>query len=155
MLPIPFISVLFSFQPLVERNEIDPSTMTRFLQFQNPGLMVAYPKINVTDNFMQAIACYDETEFRDNHLGIAEPVSDEEIDPQEIDMVLVPLLAFDEKGSRVGYGKGYYDAFLKQCRDDCIKVGLSYFEALPLIEDASDFDVPLNYCITPQKVYVF
>jgi 5-formyltetrahydrofolate cyclo-ligase len=155
MLPIPFVSVLFSFQPLVERNEIDPYPITRFLQFQNPGLIVAYPKTNFTDNSMQAIACNDDSDFEANHLGIAEPVSNEPIDPQEIDIVLVPLLAFDERGFRVGYGKGFYDSFLKLCRNDCIKVGLSYFEALPLIEDANDFDVPLNYCITPQKVYVF
>jgi len=154
-LPLSFISVLFSFQSLLELNEIDPLAIARFLQFQNPGLLIAYPKINFADSAMQAIVCNDESIFEKNHFGIAEPVSDDEIDPKQIDIVLLPLLAFDEKGFRVGYGKGFYDAYLKQCRDGCIKVGLSYFEPVPLIEDANDFDVPLNYCITPQKVYVF
>jgi 5-formyltetrahydrofolate cyclo-ligase len=67
----------------------------------------------------------------------------------------VPLLAFDEKGFRVGYGKGFYDRFLKQCKDGGIKIGLSYFNPIDTIEDAGEFDVPLNFCITPQKVYVF
>ena len=70
-------------------------------------------------------------------------------------MVLVPLLAFDSKGYRVGYGKGFYDRFLKQCRNDCVKIGLSYFEPIDAINDAGEFDVPLDFCITPQKAYVF
>jgi 5-formyltetrahydrofolate cyclo-ligase len=70
-------------------------------------------------------------------------------------MVIVPMLAFDRQGNRVGYGKGYYDSFLKQCRPDCIKVGVCYFEPIAQIDDAGDFDVPLNFCITPQQVYVF
>jgi len=46
-------------------------------------------------------------------LGIAEPdpKQHQEISPQNIDWVIIPLLAFDEKGNRVGYGKGYYDRF--------------------------------------------
>lgn len=154
-LPLPFISVLFSFQPLIALNEIDPFAITRFLQFHNPGLSIAYPKTNFANSTMEAILCNADSEFEYNHLGIPEPVSIEYIEPFEIDIVLLPLLSFDERGFRVGYGKGFYDAYLKECRPDCIKVGLSYFEAIPLIEDANDFDVPLNYCITPQKVYVF
>jgi 5-formyltetrahydrofolate cyclo-ligase len=76
-------------------------------------------------------------------------------EPQEIDLVIVPLLAFDEKGIRVGYGKGYYDRYLKDCREDCLKVGFSYFEAVERIEDADEFDVPLDFCITPNRIYVF
>jgi 16S rRNA (guanine(966)-N(2))-methyltransferase RsmD len=136
-------------------NEIDPFAITRFLQFQNPGLLIAYPKTDFADSSMKAILCDDESEFENNHLGIPEPSGSDAVDPLEIDIVLLPLLSFDERGFRVGYGKGFYDTYLKKCRPDCIKVGLSYFEAIPLIEDANDFDVPLNYCITPQKVYVF
>jgi len=69
--------------------------------------------------------------------------------------VLVPLLSFDKKGFRVGYGKGFYDRFLMQCKSDCIKIGLSYFDPIDVIDDADEFDVPLDFCITPQKVYVF
>jgi 5-formyltetrahydrofolate cyclo-ligase len=65
------------------------------------------------------------------------------------------LLAFDVKGNRVGYGKGYFDKYLKECREDCIKVGLSYYEPLDSIDDANEFDVPLDFCITPQRTYVF
>jgi len=77
------------------------------------------------------------------------------VSESEIDLIFVPLLAFDETGNRVGYGKGFYDKFLTKCRPDAIKVGLSYFEAIDRISDSEQFDIPLNYCITPQRIYEF
>ncbi|RYZ27704.1 MAG: 5-formyltetrahydrofolate cyclo-ligase, partial [Chitinophagaceae bacterium] len=79
----------------------------------------------------------------------------QQIDPKEIDLVVVPLLTFDKKGYRVGYGKGFYDRFLHQCKKDCIKIGLSYFDPIEAVDDANEFDVTLDFCITPQKAYVF
>jgi 5-formyltetrahydrofolate cyclo-ligase len=55
----------------------------------------------------------------------------------------------------VGYGKGYYDRYLKRCAQDVVKIGFSYFDAIDAIEDINEFDVPLNYCITPMRVYEF
>jgi 5-formyltetrahydrofolate cyclo-ligase len=68
---------------------------------------------------------------------------------------LVPLLAYDLKGNRVGYGKGYYDRFLAECRPDALKIGFSYFEPEEQINDTEDFDIPLNYCVTPHRCYEF
>jgi 5-formyltetrahydrofolate cyclo-ligase len=75
--------------------------------------------------------------------------------PEEIDLVFVPLLCVDKKGNRVGYGKGYYDKFLKECRRDIIKIGFSYFEPVEKIDDVNRYDVKLNYCITPESFYSF
>jgi 5-formyltetrahydrofolate cyclo-ligase len=87
--------------------------------------------------------------------GIEQPRSGDIVSPLVIDCVLVPLLAFDEKGYRVGYGKGFYDRFLPVCRPGVISIGVSYFEAVPLISDTNEYDVPLTYCVTPQRLYVF
>ncbi len=70
-------------------------------------------------------------------------------------MALIPLYAFDKNGYRVGYGKGYYDRYLKRCSEDLIAVGLSYFEPVDIINDTNQFDVPLSFCITPHTVYEF
>lgn len=70
-------------------------------------------------------------------------------------LVFVPLLAFDKKGSRVGYGKGYYDRFLSFASKDTSIVGLSLFEPVDLIEDANVFDVTMNYCVTPERVWAW
>ena len=104
---------------------------------------------------MQHFQYSDEMELVKNSFGIAEPAGGETFSPDEIDLVLVPLLAFDERGYRVGYGKGYYDRFLSECREDVIKIGLSFFEPEEQIDDINQFDIPLNYCVTPQEVYEF
>lgn len=152
---LPYLSLVLSFYPIDEKNEINTFIITDFLQFQNPGLQVAYPKTSSLKNTMEAVVCDNDAEFESNEYNIPEPVNGEAAEPSDIDMVLVPLLAFDKNGFRVGYGKGYYDRFLRDCRNDCIKIGLSYFEPVDVVDDANDFDVPLDLCITPQKAYVF
>lgn len=154
-LNLPFLSLVLSFYPIDEQREMNTFIITDYLQFKNPGLQIAYPKTNLLTHEMQAIVCDEEEEFEMNQYNIAEPTSCELVDPASIDMVIVPLLAFDKKGYRVGFGKGFYDRFLTGCREDCIKLGFSYFEAVDAIDDAAEFDVPLDFCITPQKAYVF
>ncbi|MFT7351177.1 MAG: 5-formyltetrahydrofolate cyclo-ligase [Flavobacterium sp.] len=88
-----------------------------------------------------------------------EPINNEneliEINSTKIDVVFVPLLAFDLQGNRVGYGKGFYDKFLANCKPTTIKIGISFFEAEEKISDVFAKDVKLDYCITPEKVYSF
>jgi 5-formyltetrahydrofolate cyclo-ligase len=154
-LQLPFINSLLSFYPVEHNNEPDTFNITRYLQFKNPGLLIAYPKTDLQTHTLQAVISEGNDLFEQNAFLIPEPIGSNYIKADEIDLILVPLLAFDEKGFRVGYGKGFYDRFLKQCKDGCIKIGLSYFNPIDTIEDAGEFDVPLNFCITPQKVYVF
>ena len=77
-----------------------------------------------------------------------------QIQDNQIEVVFIPLLVFDEKGHRVGYGKGFYDTFLKNC-PNAIKIGLSFFEAEAKIDDHKAYDIPMNYCITPNRIYHF
>ena len=152
---LPFIESLLSYWPLEENNEPDTHLFTEFLRFRNPELSVCYPKSDFTSGSMQAVRTDIDTPFTKAALNIFEPGSNDIIMPDEIDMVLVPLLAFDKNGYRVGYGKGFYDKWLAGCRPDCIKVGFSYFEPLESVDDRNEFDVPLNLCITPHNQYVF
>lgn len=154
-LDIPFIDYALSFYPIDEYKEINTFIITEYLRFQNPALHICYPKMKNNSVEMDAVVCSVDTAFEANSYGILEPLETEIAPPALIDIILIPLLAFDERGYRVGYGKGYYDRYLKECRDDCLKVGLSYFEAVDKIDDAADYDVPLDFCITPQKVYAF
>ena len=154
-LQLPFLSSVLSFYPIEEHNEINTFLITDYLQFKNPHLQIAYPKTDTVHNTMQAISCNEDTDFEKNGYNIYEPVTCEIIEPQLLDVVLIPMLVFDKRGYRVGYGKGYYDRFLQECNADCLKIGLNYFEAEEVIEDANEYDVPLDFCITPQKVYAF
>lgn len=149
------INVVMTFWPLESHAEVNTHLYTRYLEVAVPDVKVAFPVIDFSKDEMNAVLVDDQTEFVKNRYGIAEPVKGETVEPDEIDVVFVPLLAYDHNGYRVGYGKGYYDRFLKHCREDVITVGFSYFEAVDKIADTSHFDVPLNYCITPRKIYEF
>lgn len=151
----PQLGAVFSFYPMEERNEINAFIITDFLHFRNPNLQICYPKMAIDEPNMEAIACHADTIFEANAINILEPVETDVVQPEDIDIVLVPMLVCDVQGNRVGFGKGYYDRYLSRCRPDCLKVGLPYFAPVDLIEDANEFDVPLDFCITPEKVYVF
>jgi 5-formyltetrahydrofolate cyclo-ligase len=97
----------------------------------------------------------DNTTIKKNEYNIPEPVNGIEVPSTKIEVVFVPLLAFDKKGHRIGYGKGFYDKFLSECKTETIKIGLSCFEAEELIEDIFESDVLLDYCVTPDQVYIF
>ncbi|MCW3111697.1 MAG: 5-formyltetrahydrofolate cyclo-ligase [Segetibacter sp.] len=149
------IEVLMSYWPLEHHNEMNTLLYTRYLEHSIPNLKVAFPVVDFETKEMQAIVVHDETDFVENKYGIPEPEEGAKIEAEDLDLVFVPLLAFDKEGFRVGYGKGFYDRFLKKCRKDVITIGFSYFEPIDKIEDRNQFDVPLNYCITPEKIYEF
>ena len=115
---------------------------------------VVVPKI-VGPGLLEHFLLTPDTELAVNKWGIPEPVSGPRISPKDIEVVFVPLLAFDKSGNRVGYGKGFYDRFLAQCKTQVVKIGLSLFEAEEKITDIDERDVPLNYCITPSQTYCF
>jgi 5-formyltetrahydrofolate cyclo-ligase len=148
-------NVLMSYWPLEKHAEINTFLMTDYLQFRIPGLQIAYPVADFADSTMKIMLTGDNTDFEKNKYGIAEPVNGIEIVPADIDMLFVPLLAFDKNGYRVGYGKGFYDRFLPICRQDSLKIGFSYFEPVAPIDDIGDFDVPLTTGITPGELYEF
>ncbi len=154
-LDLPFLDALLSFYPMEEKNEVDTFLLTDYLLFRNPSLQVCYPKTDFAAGTMQAIATGADAAFEGNAYNILEPTTGEIIPAEVLDLVIVPLLICDALGNRVGFGKGFYDRFLKNCRPDCLKIGVSYFEPIDAIEDAQAFDVPLDFCITPQKAYVF
>ena len=104
---------------------------------------------------MSHVLLQDNTVLKPNSWNIPEPENGIPISNAQIEVVFVPLLAFDEKGNRVGYGKGFYDAFLKNCSKDTLKIGLSFFEAEASIDGVETNDIPLDYCVTPNKIYTF
>jgi 5-formyltetrahydrofolate cyclo-ligase len=152
---LPFVRSVLSYWPIEENNEPDTHLFTEFLKFRNPELKICYPVSNFVTMTMHAVATDIDTPFEKRNLNIYEPEEGLTVTVGEIDMVLVPLLAFDETGYRIGYSKGFYDKYLAECRDDCIKTGFSYFAPIHSIDDRNEFDVPLDLCITPQNVYVF
>jgi 5-formyltetrahydrofolate cyclo-ligase len=119
-----------------------------------PHIRISIPKVNSEKNELENFFFEGMHQLAVNDWGIQEPKQGVPTEPEKIDMVLVPLLVFDEQGNRVGYGKGYYDRFLKKCSPEIKKVGISLFPPVEQIP-VNEFDVPLNSCVTPSGVIQF
>ena len=142
------------FLPIEKQHEIDTSFLLTILW--QKGKQVVVPKIKDSSSpALTHILLGENSILKKNRLGIPEPVGGMPVAVSNIEVVFVPLLAFDKVGNRVGYGKGFYDSFLQECGVKTIFVGLSFFEAENSIEDISPHDVPLRHCVTPQRVYNF
>ena len=154
-LKFPPIRYLLSYSPLLTRREFDVSVCEDMLKQQNPSMQTAWPRIEEHSAEMEATLVQRGGLFVKNKFNVLEPISGQIVAAEQLDMIFVPLVAFDDKGYRVGYGKGYYDRYLARCKPDIIRVGFSFFDAIRGIEDINQFDVPLNFCITPYRNYEF
>jgi len=152
---LPHIHHLLSYWPIEENNEPNTHLFNDYVEFKNPATKFLYPKTDFDKQEMEAIEVNADTAFQKTGWNIHEPMDGTATYAMAIDMIFVPLIIFDKRGYRVGYGKGFYDRYLQQCRPDCLKVGFCYFEPVDVIEGTREFDVPLNLCITPNNAYVF
>lgn len=141
------------FLPIVEMHEVDTEFLLHLLSGKDKNIIVS--KSDFETREMRHFLLTDNTTIRKNQYNIPEPVDGIEVPAAKIDVVFVPLLAFDSVGNRVGYGKGFYDKFLAGCEPETIKIGLSFFEAAPDLEAVFESDVRLDYCLTPDKIYAF
>lgn len=140
------------FLPITEQREIDTSFILSILQGKDKTVVI--PKV-ISATEMTHYLLLDNTRLIKNKWNIPEPVDGIEIKAEKLDVVFIPLLSFDKKGNRVGYGKGFYDRFLDLCKPDVVKIGLSLFDAEEVIEDVGPHDKKMDYCITPEKLYSF
>ena len=149
------VRILHCFLPIEKFSEIDTNLIFQKIWREFPRIVTLAPRVNFQTREIESQKFTTDTKLLENAWSILEPPGGESVKTKEIDIVLVPLLCFDETGFRVGYGKGYYDKFLKNCRADCLKIGLSYFEPVAEIADTQDFDVKLDFCVTPEKIVNF
>jgi 5-formyltetrahydrofolate cyclo-ligase len=144
-----FIKVLHTFLPITSKKEVDTWLIIDRIKREFPHIRISIPKVNSQTGVFDSFYFEGLHQLATNSWGIQEPKQGIPTEPEKIDLVLIPLLAYDKKGHRVGYGKGFYDKFLATCKPDCKKIGLSLFEAEEKIKDVSDFDIRLDHCITP------
>ena len=141
------------FLPIEEQKEVNTEFILHLLSGKDKEIVVS--KSDFKTRIMSHFLLTDNTKIKKNEYNIPEPVNGLSVPSQTIEVVFVPLLAFDVFGNRIGYGKGFYDKFLAECKPETIKIGLSFFEAVDQIDDVFESDVKLDYCVTPEKVYRF
>lgn len=152
-MPIWDLTYYHLFLTIEHHHEIDTEFILHLLAGRDKEIVIS--KSNFEDCSMTHFLLTDNTKINKNEFNIPEPVDGLEVPVTKIDVVFVPLLAFDKAGHRVGYGKGFYDNFLGACRENTIKIGLSFFEAVESIEGIYETDQQLDFCVTPNMVYNF
>ena len=141
------------FLTIAERKEAQTEFILNILHAKDKEVIVS--KSDFETQTMTNYLLTDNTVIKKNSWNIPEPVDGIEISNSQIDVVFIPLLAYDKTGNRVGYGKGFYDRFLNNCKPKTIKIGLSFFKANVNTIETSKNDIKLDYCVTPHKVYQF
>jgi 5-formyltetrahydrofolate cyclo-ligase len=141
------------FLPIEEQKEVNSEYILNILQAKDKEIVVS--KSDFATISMSHFLLTDNTKIKKNEYNIPEPIKGLNVPTEMIDVVFVPLLAYDKLGNRVGYGKGFYDKFLNECKPNVIKIGLSFFEPEELIEDVFENDVKLDFCVTSERVICF
>jgi 5-formyltetrahydrofolate cyclo-ligase len=153
--PVPEWRWLHLFLPIPQQHEPDTWPLIRQLWAEQPYLQLAVPVVQPDGHALRHFHLTPDTRLVANRWHIPEPVGATEVQPGQLDAVLVPLLAFDEAGHRVGYGKGFYDRFMIECRPGALRIGVSLEPPVPRIADAWAGDVRLHACLTPERLWRF
>ncbi|QOI97050.1 MAG: 5-formyltetrahydrofolate cyclo-ligase [Flammeovirgaceae bacterium] len=149
-----FVKVIHCFLPIIKKKEPDTWLIIDRLQREFTHIRLAVPKVNPATNQLEHFLFEGMRNLKTSRWGVPEPTGNIVMPADKIDLVLVPLLAFDTTGHRVGYGKGYYDRFLAKCRPQTNRIGISFFGPVDSIDTTTD-DIPLTGCITPEKFFRF
>lgn len=139
------VKTVHIFLSIERHKEIDTQPIIDFLRKHNKTIVIS--KSNFTTNTLDHFIFDNNTTIVVNNWGIPEPVNATKIDVKEIDLVFVPMLISDEKNYRVGYGKGFYDRFLSECKPTVKTIGLNFFKPIHQIEDVNKFDIALDEVI--------
>ena len=137
--------------PIKEKNEVDTMPIINILN--NKKKKVLIPKSDFNTNTMKSFLLNDNTVLKKNNFGITEPINNEEF-LGRIDVIFIPLVAYDLIGNRVGYGKGFYDKFLRNQNNKILRVGLSFFNPEKRIK-IDEHDENLDFCVTPNRIFNF
>ena len=141
------------FLTIEEQKEINTEYILQILAGKDKEIVISKCEFATVD--MTHFLLTDNTKIKKNSYNVPEPVDGLEVPDAKIDVVFVPLLAYDTQGNRVGYGKGFYDNFLSKCKPETIKIGLSFFPPEEKIDGVSVNDVKLDFCVTPVKIISF
>ena len=141
------------FLSIEEHKEVNTDPLLSILSGKDKHIVLS--KSDFDSRLMTHYLLTDNTIIKKNKWNIPEPVDGIEINPKKLDVVFIPLLAFDKQGHRVGYGKGFYDIFLGDCNPETIKIGLSFFGPEEKIQNVFNSDEKLDFCVTPEHIYKF
>jgi len=140
--------IIHCYVSMNERREVETRALIKEMTAR--GRDVVVPVTDFESRTLTHLRLKSFSDLEENRWGVMEPRKGEEVTPEEIDLVIVPMVGGDEQCNRIGYGEGFYDRFLKEVR--CPKIGLSFdvniIEELP----TENFDIPLDKIITEKRI---
>lgn len=142
-------STIHSYVSVNPKGEVDTQLLLK--QMIESGKKVVVPLTHMEEGTLSHIRLTSLNQLKPNRWGIQEPEGGQQVDVEELDLVIVPMVAGDIYKNRMGYGKGFYDRFLSQVH--CPAIGLIFEECLS--EDklpVDSHDVPLTKIITERRV---
>jgi len=139
------------FLPIQKNSEPDVQGLLPYLWEQ--GIFTVTSKTDFRKKEMHHFEINADTKISINERGIPEPTGNEEVSIDQINAILLPLMLADKHGNRIGYGGGYYDRLLKETK--AVKIGLSLSNPVDRILQTDEWDIPLDFLITPFKTYKY
>lgn len=141
--------VVHTYISMNERREVNTDELIEELFESEKKIIV--PVTNFSDHSLTHIELHSFGELITNKWGVREPENkDDEVEPEDLDLIIIPMAAADRKGNRLGYGQGFYDRFLEQTVG--LKVGLVFSDFLFDEIPAEEFDVKLDVIITEEEL---
>lgn len=135
------------------RNEVHTEDLIRKSLDNNIKIIIPLSVVETRELILSQLINYDE-ELSAGTYGILEPKKEyiRKVSPSDIDLVIVPGVAFDERGYRIGYGGGYYDRFLSKLKPCVPKIALAF--DLQIVDNAYEdkHDIPVDYIITETRI---
>ncbi len=146
------VRVLHTFLPIEKNKEVNTWMIIEGVRKKFPNVRISVPRINNQSSTIESFYFENPAQLEKNTWDIPEPKEGIPTPIENIDLVLVPLLAVDRQGNRVGYGRGFYDKFLKTCSPGTKKVALSLFPPSEPIVGMSNTDIRVDRIVTPEEV---
>jgi len=138
------------FLPIARNKEVD--TWQLISELVKEKIQVVVSATDFDNQTMSHYEYYENLKFEYDRFGIPTPVKGKNADLATVDLVIIPLLAADKKGNRVGYGKGYYDRLLTEMTSNVLKIGVTLGPLFDQFSFVEPHDICLDYLITPFEI---
>lgn len=131
-----------------KRREVE--TQELIIEMLSKEKRIVVPVTNFDSGTLNHVELNKFEDLETNKWGVLEPESGSQVKPEELDLVIVPMVGGDEQCNRIGYGEGFYDQFLEQV--ECPKIGLLFEQNVVDQIPTEDFDVPMDAIITEKRI---
>ncbi len=133
-----------------KRREVETRALIKEMLFK--GKKVVVPITDFENGILDHIQLRSFDDLKENKWGVLEPNGGEQVSLDEMELVIVPMVGADEQCNRIGYGKGFYDRFLKEV--SCPKIGLIFEQNVIEEIPVEEFDVPMDKIITEERIII-